>query len=181
MQLTHKHCTRAILLIFTGLLFVLALSSLYNTFIVHNISISEPLGYYLKLPIGKIQKGNRYQVCVDKRQYIEIMQSLGLPKTQNQCPYESPYLIKQVAGVPGDLVVVNESGVFINQVYQKNSQPISKYKEINLHPMRGYTHRLESDEYFMIGVTRTSYDSRYFGVIKADQFYSRLILLMNNQ
>lgn len=181
MQLIQKRCTRAILLIFTGLLFVLAISGLYNTFIVHNISISEPLGYYLKLPTGKIEKGNRYQLCIDKKQYIEIMQSLRLPKTQNQCPYESPYLIKQVAGVPGDLVIVNESGVFINQVYQKNSQPINKHKEINLQPMRDYTHRLESNEYFMLGVTRTSYDSRYFGVITTNQFHSRLILLMNNE
>lgn len=181
MQLLQNRYTKALLLVGGGLSLVVVLSAIYNTFFVHNISISEPLGYYLKLSVGEIHKGNRYQVCINKKPYIEIMQSLGLPKTKSQCPYESPYLIKEVAGIPNDIVTVNESGVFINNVYQNNSKPIIEHKKIKLMPLINYTHKLESDEFFLLGRTRTSYDSRYFGVVKANQFHSRLILLMNNE
>lgn len=171
---------KGILIISSCIAIVFMVAGIYNRYIVRNISISEPLGYYLKIPVGKIEKGNRYMVCVEKKEYIEIMQSLGLPKTKNQCPYQSPYLIKQVAGVPGDMIVVNESGVFVNNIYQVNTKPILKHKQINLNPLSDYSHRLESGEYFMLGITRTSYDSRYFGVIKISQFQKRVILLMNN-
>lgn len=179
MQVINKSI-KAIVIIISSIIVMFIISGLYNKYIVRNISISEPLGYYLKIPVSEIQKGNRYQVCVDKKNYIQIMQSLGLPKTLNQCPYDSPYLIKQVAGTPGDMVVVNKSGVYINNIYQPNTETIFKYKQIDLNPLINYSHKLESDEYFMLGVTRTSYDSRYFGVIKNTQFHSRVILFLNN-
>ncbi len=181
MQLFRNKIIKAISIISLGLLFIVGVSSFYNNFIVHNVSISEPLGYYLKLPIGDIKKERRYMLCLDKQEYVDIMHSLGLPNVNNECPFQSPFIIKQVAGMPGDWVTANESGIFINGIYQLNTAPIFKHRNILLRPLPfTYNHKLESDEYFMLGVTRTSYDSRYFGTIRRDQFRKRLIMLMNN-
>lgn len=170
------------MLIFGGIAFVFGVSALYNKFIVHNISISEPTGFYLVLPIGEIKVGNRYQVCLQDKIHINIMHKLKLPMVDNECPYRTPYILKQVAAVPGDWIVANESGIFINGQYQPNSKPILTFKGTHLEPLPfDYHHYLESDEYFMMGITRTSYDSRYFGAIKARDFHKRAILLMNDQ
>lgn len=182
MQLFKSKIIRILFIVSLGLIFIGVVSSFYNNFIVRNISISEPLGYYLKLPIfGDIQKNRRYMICLNEQEYIDIMHRLGLPKVDNQCHFQSPFIIKQVAGMPGDWVTANESGIFINGIYQLNTAPIFKHRNILLKPLPfTYNHKLESDEYFMLGVTRTSYDSRYFGPIKRDQFRKHLIMLMNN-
>lgn len=182
MQLFKNKIIRILFIVSLGLIFIVVVSSFYNNFIVRNISISEPLGYYLKLPIlGDIQKNRRYMICLDEQEYIDIMHRLGLPKVSNQCPFQSPFIIKQVSGMPGDWIMANESGIFINGIYQINTAPILKHKGISLKPLPfTYHHKLESDEYFVLGITRTSYDSRYFGVIKRNQFKNHLVMLMNN-
>lgn len=179
---TKNKYTRALFFVGGGIGLVFSIATMYNKFIVHNISISEPTGYYLKLPAYQINVGNRYLICLDDKIHLTVMRKLGLPIVQNECTYESPYILKQVAAKPGDWVRVNESGVFINGKYQANSKPILTARGVQLQPLPfTYYHRLESDEYFMMGVTRTSYDSRYFGVIKYKQFHKRAILLMNDQ
>jgi conjugative transfer signal peptidase TraF len=173
---------RAIAFISFFITIVFTISGFYNKYVIRNISISEPLGYYLKLPIGKIKKGNRYLICIDDQKYIDIMHKLGLPKVSGECPFNSPYVLKQVAGVPGDRVDISESGVSINNVWLTNTRGVAEHKGILLLPIpSGYSHVLTRNEYFMLGITMTSYDSRYFGIVHSEQFRNRVIYFMSNR
>ncbi len=162
-----------------SLLLLLVIVVVLNSSLTKNISISEPIGYYLKLPIiGEIKRGNKYLICLNDRKYVSILKQLGLPSTESQCKYNSPYLIKQVAGIPGDIVEITMRGITINNKLQPNSMSFIQAYRISLYPLPiGDKFVLKHDEYFMLGITPHSVDSRYFGVIKQDQFYKQTILI----
>jgi signal peptidase I len=162
-----------------SLLLLFVIVETLNHTLTKNISISEPIGYYLKLPIiGTIKHGNKYLICISDIKYIVVLKQLGLPNSSNQCPYNSPYLIKQVAGVPGDIVEVTQPGILINNQLQLNSQSFTSAHDVNLYPLPvGYKIILRKNEYFMLGNTPHSVDSRYFGVINRNQFYKQPILI----
>lgn len=169
---------RIVIYSLVGLVCIVAL---YDHLIIKNVSISEPLGYYLKLPIKTIETNKRYFVCLDDKKYITILQKLGLLTSKNQCPSGTVYLIKQVAGMPHDVVEVTESGITINDRLQKNSRGIKEGRGIELYPLPiGYKRELQDNEYFVMGISPTSIDSRYFGVIKRNQFYRRAFILMRS-
>ena len=163
----------------SSLLLLLAIVEILNHTLTKNISISEPIGYYLKLPIvGTIKRGNKYLICIADIKYVAILKQLGLPGISNQCLYNSPYLIKQVAGIPGDAIEIIKSGVLINNQLQPNSQAFTSAHGIEIYPLPvGYKTILRKNEYFMLGITPHSVDSRYFGIINRNQLYKQTILI----
>lgn len=162
-----------------SLLLLFVIVETLNHTLTKNISISEPIGYYFKLPIvGTIKRGNKYLICVTGTKYINALKQLGLPNMLNQCPHNSPYLIKQVAGIPGDVIEITVSGVLINNQLQPNSQAFTSAHGIKLYPLPvGHKTILRRNEYFMLGITPHSVDSRYFGVVNRNQFYKQTILI----
>lgn len=166
-------------IIIGSLLLLFVIVETLNHTLTKNISISEPVGYYLKLPIiSTIERGNKYLICITDFKYITVLKQLGLPDVLNQCPHNSPYLIKQVAGVPGDVIKVTPSGVFINNQLQPYSQSFTLAHGIGLYPLPvGYKTILRNNEYFVLGITPHSVDSRYFGIVNRKQFYKQAILI----
>lgn len=165
--------------IFISLCVLFTMVWILDNALTENISISEPLGHYLKLPIsGKIRRGNRYLICIPNDNYIGILKRLGLPDTFGQCQFDTPYLIKQVVGIPNDKIEITKYGVLVNNKLQPNSFSFKSARGINLNPLPiGYKTILAKDEYFMLGITPHSVDSRYFGIVKKNQIYKQVILI----
>ena len=101
----------------------------------------------------------------------------------NICGNSSAYLLKQIVAIEGDEVNVTPNGVYINNKLYPNSKiqqnTIHNGVQINLFPMPYGNFRLGSNEYFVLGKTIHSYDSRYFGVINAKQIYRKALYLGN--
>ena len=171
MRLILKLFITALLLLLLLFLLIVVL----NNSLTKNISISEPIGYYVELPIvGAIKRGNKYLICMVNFKYITILKKLGLPSIANQCPDNSPYLIKQVAGVPGDVIEIVESGVLINHQLQANSYAFTLAHGVKIYPLPiGYKAILRGGEYFVLGITPHSVDSRYFGIVRRNQIYKQ--------
>lgn len=80
-------------------------------------------------------------------------------------------LIKIVAGIPGDTISFNESELFVNG----KRFPKAKSMQTNLkmlgHSITDYQTKyiLKNNEYFMVGETKDSFDSRYWGPITKSQ------------
>jgi signal peptidase I len=89
-----------------------------------------------------------------------------------------PYLLKKIVAIPGDVVAITKDGVLINKALQPNSTYIKKYKHIALNPLQyPQKFRLKNSEYFVMGNSKHSYDSRYFGVIRGSDIYYKAILI----
>jgi conjugative transfer signal peptidase TraF len=75
-------------------------------------------------------------------------------------------LLKRVVATSGDWVSVSPSGVRINGETLANSSPLLRDKANRPLTMASMDHyKLSADEAFLMGVTSTSWDSRYFGPV----------------
>ena len=73
-------------------------------------------------------------------------------------------LLKRVVALAGDVVSVSSSGVSINGQLLPNSAPLFRDEASRPLEMAQLDHfRLGIDQGFLMGVTPTSWDSRYFG------------------
>src|SRR5258708_2680929 len=75
-------------------------------------------------------------------------------------------LLKRVVALSGDVVSVSSSGVTINGQLLPNSAPLSHDEAGRPLAMTQLDHfTLGVDQVFLMGVTPTSWDSRYFGPV----------------
>jgi type IV secretory pathway protease TraF len=89
-------------------------------------------------------------------------------------------LLKELIAHDGDVVEIKKDGVYINNLLVPNSKSQSYVRNVNLLPVPiGYAHKLQNDEYWFIGQSSNSFDSRYFGVISVNQIKKRAIFLFD--
>lgn len=158
-------------------LLIIYVSLLSNSHLFINHSNSIKLGRYISLPYYKPLKGNTYIICLANSNYLQIMAKLGLPKG-NYCKNGYESLLKRIVGIPGDKIDIESDGIYLNNELIKNSIATNKYNDINLHPLAiGYKHTLQKNEYLVIGDSVKSFDSRYFGVISAEEISLRAIFI----
>jgi len=82
-------------------------------------------------------------------------------------------LVKYLRGVPGDHILINENGIFINneKVASGNLPLAGKF---NKQRSDFYGERiLQEDEYWLMGTSEVSFDSRYWGTVSYEQILSR--------
>lgn len=145
--------------------------------ITFNPSISEPQGYYFSYKANVYGNGDIVIVCLDKERYIQILRRFRVPFVTNSCRRHPPYLLKTIVASSGDTVDVGKKGIKINGVLQQNSKGLNNYKGINLYPLKKGRFKLQVNQFFVLGNTPHSYDSRYFGVIRQEQIMAKAYLI----
>ena len=151
---------------------------IFSANITFNPSISETRGYYFVYSCHNYSRGDIVQICLEDTKYLKVLSELKLPFENKACPAKMDYLLKQVVATSGDLIEVAQSGIFINGVLQKNSKLINSYNGIALYPLQNRRFRLKKNEFFVLGNTPHSFDSRYFGVIKQQQITAKAVLIL---
>ena len=137
-----------------------------------NLTESEPLGIYHLEPVsGNIKRGALVEFCppafVTPDKFPFYM--------RGTCPGGGMPMFKQVAGIPGDRVFVDMSGVWINGQRLPFSQQMAgsiRFPEVRLPHQQG-DFVLGKNEYWIygsgasLGLAAQSFDSRYWGKITA--------------
>jgi type IV secretory pathway protease TraF len=118
----------------------IVVAGLANTFagIVVNLTNSEPAGVYLRFP-GKPQRGR-----------MVALRSL----------------MKHVVAVPGDVVTVTTQGTHVNGRLWPNSAIVENTHGYQPFPFGTYT--LRPGQYWLLGTSPDSWDSRYIGPVPID-------------
>lgn len=170
-QLRKTSFVVCLLLLIFGCIF--GLRALISKYIMQNDTDSEPIGFYLVTEPDKIQVGKLYAVSIPDDYFI-IAKKLGY--------HADGLFLKKIVASEGDIVRIGSSGVYINNELLPNSQAQESARNIALKPIEwGYYHVLESGEYWTYGEGKTSYDSRYYGIIKHDEvIYSAKYLFNSN-
>lgn len=147
-------------------------SSIYK-----NVTQSEPLGYYLGCKSLSYRVGDLVLLCVDDIRYINIMYKLGIERADNECRGNTSYLLKRIIAIPGDTVIISDNGINVGGIHYPHSKFILSYNGINLLPQKPQQIKLKKEEYFVLGNSDTSFDSRYFGVVNGNQIVKKAILI----
>ena len=146
--------------------------------VIYNPTISLPRGYYFTYPGIRFKPGDIVLICVSDQLRLRVMHKLGLPYTDDDCRSHTPYLLKQIVAIAGDRVEITREGVRVNGYLYPHSQSFNSYHMINLLPQPLGEFQLKNGEFFVLGQTTYSYDSRYFGVIHHDEIYRKAKFLL---
>lgn len=160
------------------LAFVAALLVMHSL-ILRNITDSEPRGYYLVIPtwMSSIEREGYVFGCeptaaaefADRHHFQALSPWLSF----YGCPAQQ-VLIKNAWGLPGDRVRVDHYGVWINGKLHADSAPYPHVRDGTPLPIAEPT-TVPPGEVWVGSPVRRSYDSRYYGPVRA---VARLILLV---
>ena len=148
-----------------------------NHNITFNPTISEPRGYYFTYRSTNYNVGGLVLVCIKSGRYVDILQQFKVPVTRGECQNHSPYLLKRIVAREGDWVDITSEGVYVNKKLQMNSRALVAYKNIKLFPVGERRFKLGINQFWLLGNTSHSYDSRYFGVVNGTQLQKKAVLL----
>ena len=142
---------------------VIASSILFGHRLIVNRTHSLPIGLYYWSDVP-IKKGS---IVLFKPDQTSAPEQLGI---ERGCEARGLPLLKRVVALAGDVVSVSSSGVSINGQLLPNSAPLVRDEAGRPLAMAGLDHfTLGTDQAFLMGVTPTSWDSRYFGPVSVSQ------------
>ena len=124
---------------------------------------------------SKLKRGSYISFCPDESQYVdEVLRRKYLPK--GRCKMGSAMMLKRIAGLPGDRYSITDDGVYVNGIKQPMSRPMVRDIKGRAMPhLRAMNKSIKTGELLVMtdGSSKLSYDSRYYGPIKASQIVYR--------
>lgn len=164
-----------IILFFSIIIF--AIYGHYN-FEINNTD-SLPRGIYHISNDNIIKRNDIVVFCPPKNEFLEFAKLNGYwGNLKLVCDNITPKYMKKVVGLPGDNIIINSYGVYINNKKIKNSEP---YKDILSDKIfKNYSKKikLKDKEYFLMSdYNKLSFDSRYFGIVKKEDIIYKVFPL----
>ena len=140
--------------------------------IMYNVTDSMTKGIYVKKIISDYRKGD-IVICLMDKKYLKFVES-SLRKNKT----EKLYLLKRIVAVEGDTVETRKDGIVL----------INGEKKGKIFKIKGLTDKIEDkryvlkkNEYYVMGDTETSFDSRYLGILRKKDFKSEVKLLIKEE
>lgn len=131
-----------------------------------------PPGLYWKVD-KPLAIGKAVVFCPTNKPVFQDAKKRGMIN-EGSCPDGYGSLMLKVAGKRKDIVTINETGVYINDILLPGSQPLLKDRSGQIMPTNTVNHYelKENEVVLMSEPTENPFDSRYFGPIEADQIDS---------
>jgi conjugative transfer signal peptidase TraF len=155
-----------------GLLFCLVLLALvplaFAAGIRYVATPSVPIGFWRTTAWhpgdGPLARGTFVELCLP-----EDVATFGKSRTYiaaGSCPGNAEPLMKRIAAVPGDRVILTDAGLFVNGTLLAGTRPFAT--DSHGRPLPGIPRgerRVGAAEYWVIGTVPRSWDSRYWGAV----------------
>jgi conjugative transfer signal peptidase TraF len=134
-----------------------------------NTSGSIPYGIY-RTTDRSLEKGDFVLFCPPPDPVFTMAKDRGYLEG-GFCPGAYGYMIKEVSGTAGDIIAVDDDGVFVNGNQLPRSKPLpADPAGLSLPRLRIDSYKLgQSQVLLMSGFCRLSFDGRYFGPIERIQ------------
>jgi len=137
-----------------------------------NTTRSIPIGVYREIH-APVERGGYVMFCPPLHNLFDVAKARGYIGA-GVCPGRYGYMMKRVLAIGGDIVSVDDNGVWVNGRLLPNSRPVqtdSAGRELPY--LRINRHVLGSDELLLMSdVSETSFDARYFGPVQRSQVKS---------
>ena len=161
-----KNIFLAIIFVFFSIIFI------FSRF-TYNVTNSLRKGIYFKKFFPEYKKNNLVLFELDKK-YLKYLENFP-----NKNKLKKIYLIKRIVGVCGDKIENRNGGIFINgekkgEIFKIKG--LNENKNINKSIKTEESYVLKKDEFFVMGDTPTSFDSRYFGLVAGKSIKGKLAI-----
>lgn len=145
--------------VYSAVIITASIFTVYAMGYRYNTTESMPVGFYKKVDEAP-KVGSIVQFCPPVYKKYDFMPA-------GFCGHNEAEYIKQIIAVPGDVVEVFNNGVYINGKYVENST-LSTRQDL---PKAYGRYKLKDGEYwtFGSGMPKSSFDSRYFGIVKIEK------------
>lgn len=134
-----------------------------------NESDSITTGIYRKTLFNNFSKGN-YVMFLPEDKFQKYIGKISLNKRNGK----KIILLKKIAASEGDEIEVNNFILYINGEEKGKLLKLKGLTEIS----PSYKKILKKDEFFLLGETANSFDSRYFGTVQRKELISQVKLLI---
>ena len=134
-----------------------------------NESDSITTGIYRKTLFNNFSKGN-YVMFLPKDKFQKYIGKIPLNKRNGK----KIILLKKIAASEGDEIEVNNFILYINGEEKGKLLKLKGLTEIS----PSYKKILKKNEFFLLGETANSFDSRYFGTVQRKELISQVKLLI---
>ena len=166
-----KNLFLVIIFVFFSIIFI------FSRF-TYNVTNSLTKGIYFKKFFPEYKKNNLVLFELDKK-YLKYLENFP-----NKNKLKKIHLIKRIVGVCGDKIENRNGRIFINgkkkgEIFKIKG--LNENKNINKSIKTEESYVLKKDEFFVMGDTPTSFDSRYFGVLKKKDFKFEMKLLIDEK
>ncbi|UUS62520.1 MULTISPECIES: signal peptidase I [unclassified Acinetobacter] len=181
MKLTKSKFQKRILLgVFLFLILVLSLFS--SRILIFNLTESLPLGLWGRTPLN-IERGGVVGFCPQLPESVK--NDYRLKASENGmvriCDENVQMLMKPVVAVPGDRVEIKGTKIFVNEKFIAERLERDGYGK-HIESVKPGIYNVKAGEYWMISTyNKASFDSRYFGAIKAEKIKYSLVPLFVNK
>lgn len=166
------HPRRAMVIAGVTLAVLAPLSALALTHMSINTTDCLPLGFYRAVAPEPLAAGQTWTVCVPQKWTVYGLHR-GYLDPGTDCPGGSQALIKKIAAVPGQVVTVTKTGVWIDGRRWPMSIPLTHDTAGRpLAPAYG-THTIQPGTVWVMGLDRKAWDSRYYGALPNKDLLSR--------
>jgi conjugative transfer signal peptidase TraF len=134
-----------------------------------NTSESIPLGIY-RTSDGPVDKGDFVLFCPPPEPVFNMAKDRGYIAA-GLCPGGYGYMMKDVAGISGDIIAIDDDGVMVNGILLPRSKPLQADSAGRLLPCyRPDPQKLGGSEVLLMSdFCRLSFDGMYFGPINRKQ------------
>lgn len=169
----HKKHKLFLSVAITVLFIISTFLSCSNTLLI-NRSHSLPGWIYKRNEISALESGKIYAVCPAKN-IAKLGKIIGSLIDSPLCSNGVSPLIKILAATPGDVISADGiNDIKINGKPFKGSAP----RKDSILPVYKFNGQLAPDNYLILTPHHDSFDSRYFGPVKGQNFLSTLNLII---
>lgn len=128
-----------------------------------NVTASMPIGLY-RFVRTEINVKDDVLLCPPEKAGSFAVSRKYLLK--GSCPGGSVPLLKQVAAIPGDVVEVDEEGIYVNGILLPKTKPLKTDSFGREMPKLDLKKKLQKNECLVVSHNdEKGYDSRYFGIV----------------
>jgi len=156
-----------LILTMSASLFVLSISARISGIYI-NTTPSLPVGFY-KVVDEPIVSGAYVAFCPPQDAIFDMARDRSYIN-RGDCPGGYGLLMKRVFAQPGDTVLIDQAGIFVNGEHLPNSAQLETDAEGQPLPQYRLQAVLGDSEYLLLSdLNPQSFDARYFGLIARDQ------------
>ena len=180
MKLTKSKFQRNIL-IGAAFFLIAAIALFMSRILIFNLTESLPFGLWNRTALN-IERGGVVGFCPTlpdqlKKEYL-------LEASENRfvriCDENVQMMMKPIVAVPGDKVEIKDNKIFVNEKFLVSRLEKDVYGK-PIESVKPGVYTVAKGEYWLISTySKSSFDSRYFGAVKAEKIkYSLEPLLVN--